>query len=132
MGRVSRSPLPPREGDLCFASHLVLAVAMSAWRVFEALPGLSSETGGRFTTSALGRACALATLLLAGAAGLGALVVAVRRWRDARVLALSIAWLLAFSARRRVDVFDLVYVGLALALAAWWWKREREPLAGQS
>lgn len=129
MESVGRSPLTPRQGDLAFTSHLVLALAMSAWRVFEALPGLSAESGGRFSSSQAGRLCALATLLVAGSAGLGVAASAARHWRDARVLALSITLGLALLDRRRVDVFDLLYVGLALALAAWWWKSERAELA---
>ncbi len=117
--------LPRRAGDLVFGGHLVLAVSMCAWRVFESLPGLSAEDGGRFTTSQAGRLGALATLLLAGAAALGATLQGARCWRDPRVALLSIAFVLALSSRQRVDVFDLVYVALAVALAAWWFKSER-------
>ena len=117
--------LPRRSGDLVFGGHLVLALAMACWRAFESLPGLSAEDGGSFTTSQAGRLLAFATLVLAGLAALGVVFQSARCWRDPRVLLLAACFVLALSTRVRADLFDLVYAGLALAFAAWWFRSER-------
>jgi hypothetical protein len=122
---VTLPALPRRTGDLVCGGHLVLALAMIFWRALESLPGYSAEDGGSFTSSEIGRLLAFATLV---ASVLAALVVAIqtwRRWRDPRVCGLALAFALALTSRVRADVFDLVYAGLAVAFAVWWFRNER-------
>ena len=117
--------LPRRAGDLLFGGHLVLALSMSFWRAFERMPGLSAEDGGSFTESEPGRLLALATLIVCGLGALAVCAQSLRHWRDPRVALLAASFVLALGSRQRADIFDLVYVGLAIAFAAWWWKSER-------
>ena len=122
---MSPSTLPRRAGDLVFGGHLVLALAMIFWRAFESLPGLSAADGGGFTSSRTGRLLALATLIVAGLAGLAVCLQTGKRWRDPRFALLGSLLVLALATRTRADLFDLVYAGLALAFAAWWFRSER-------
>jgi hypothetical protein len=125
MARVTLPALPRRPGDLVFGGHLVLALSMAFWRAFESIPGLSAEDGGRFTTSSAGRLLAFLTLVLCGLAGLAVCLQSARRWRDPRIALLALALGLALSSRQRANLFDLVYAGLAVAFAVWWFRSER-------
>ena len=116
---------PRRSGNLFYGAHLVLALSMSFWRAFESLPGWSAKDGGTFTASSAGRLLAFATLLASVLGALAIVAQSVRRWRDPRVLLLALAFALALSSRTRTGLFDLVYVGLAIALAVWWFKAGR-------
>lgn len=122
---MSLPALARRSGDLLFGGHLVLALSMSFWRAFESIPGYAAEDGGQFSTSLAGRALALATLLGSGLGALAVVVESARRWRDRRVLLLAASFALALSSRTRADIFDLVYVALALAFGVWWFRSQR-------
>ena len=122
---MSLPALSRRSGDVVFGGHLVLALSMAFWRTFEATPGLSAEDGGGFTENQAGRALALATLLVCGLAGLVILRQTLRRWRDPRIVLPALLLVLALSSRTRVELLDLVYVGVAVALAVWWFRSER-------
>ena len=102
--------------NLFACGHLVLALSMIFWRVFG---------GGGFAESAAGRLLALLMLVACVLAALAVLVQSVRRWRDPRVALLALALVLALASRERVDVFDLVYAGLAIGLALWWFRSAR-------
>lgn len=118
--------LPRRTGDLVFGGHLVLALAMIFWRALESLPETSAEYGGSFTSSEAGRLLAFATLVASVFAALAVAVQTWRRWRDPRLSGLALAFVLALTSRARADIFDLVYAGLAVAFAVWWFRNERE------
>jgi uncharacterized membrane protein YhaH (DUF805 family) len=122
---VSLPALPRRTGDLVFGGHLVLALAMIFWRALESLPGYSAEDGGSFTSSEAGRLLAFATLVASVFAALAVAIQTWRRWRDARISGLALAFALALTSRTRADIFDLVYAGLAVAFAVWWFRNER-------
>jgi O-antigen ligase len=122
---VTLPALPRRSGDLVFGSHLVLALSMMLWRAFESLPGYSAEDGGSFTSSQAGRLLAFATLVACVLAALAVAVQTWRRWRDPRVGLLALLFALALTSRTRADLFDLVYAGLAVAFAVWWFRSER-------
>jgi hypothetical protein len=123
--RVSPPAPSRRASDLFYGGHLVLALAMLSWRAFESIPGVSAEDGGSFSSSGAGRLLAFATLLVAGLGGLAVAFQTLRRWRDTRALLLAACFVLALSTRKRADLFDLVYVALAIALAVWWFRSER-------
>ncbi len=122
---MSLPALPRRSGDLLFGSHLVLALALMLWRAFESLPGHSAEDGGSFSSSAAGRLLAFATLVACVLAAVAVVVQTARRWRDPRVALLALFFALGLTSRTRADLFDLVYAGLAVAFAAWWFRSER-------
>ncbi len=122
---MSLPALPRRSGDLVFGGHLVLALAMIFWRAFESLPGYSAEDGGSFTSSSAGRLLAFATLVASVLAALAVALQTARRWRDPRIALLASAFALALTSRTRADLFDLVYAGLAVAFAVWWFRTER-------
>jgi hypothetical protein len=122
---VSLPALPRRSGDLVFGGHLVLALAMMFWRALESLPGYSAEDGGSFTSSPAGRLLAFATLLASVLAALAVALQTARRWRDPRISLLALCFALALTSRTRADIFDLVYAGVAVAFAVWWFRNER-------
>ena len=122
---MSITALPRRSGDLLFGGHLVLALSMVFWRAFESVPGYGVEDGGHFTTSIAGRALALATLLASLCAAFAVVTQSARHWRDGRVLLLAATFALALSSRMRADLFDLVYVGGAIAFGVWWFRSAR-------
>lgn len=122
---MSLPALPRRTGDLVFGGHLVLALAMGFWRAFESLPGYSAEDGGTFTSSQAGRLLALATLVASVLAALAVAIQTARSWRDPRICLLALFFALALTSRTRADLFDLVYAGLAVAFAVWWFRNER-------
>jgi len=102
--------------SLFYCGHLVLALSMIFWRVFG---------GGSFAESGAGRLLALVTLIACVLGALAVLVQSVRRWRDPRVSLLALAFVLALVSRQHVDIFDLVYAGLAIGLALWWFRGAR-------
>lgn len=100
-------------------SHLALAGLMSAWRVIESTPGLSSLTNGPFAGSPIGRGAAVLSVLACVAAVVCVLVGTFRERRDARALVLFVALGAALWTRQTIDVFDLVYVALVAIVATW-------------
>jgi len=122
---VNLPAFPRRSGNLFYGGHLVLALSMCFWRGFESIPGWSAKDGGSFTGSGAGRLLGLATLIACLLCALVIVTQSVRRWRDPRVSLLAVALVLALASRKRVDVFDFVYAGLALAFAIWWFRSER-------
>ena len=117
-----------RSGDLLHGAHLVLAALYAVWTAIERTPGLASSSGAVWISSPLGRGVTLVTELLAVVA---LACVAVQSWRARavwRTWILALALGLALAWRKDVDVFDLVYVALALVLGLWWFREERPEL----
>lgn len=126
---LSAPPDVRRIGQL-LGAHGVLVAGWIGWRVVESTPALSSAWGGAFAASVAGRAVALVSLLAAVLALFVVLVRTAQCWRDPRALGLFVALLAAIPARQRgVDVFDLVYVGVAsMVVVAWFdgrWRARR-------
>lgn len=115
-------------GDRLHTAHLVLCGAFALWRGIEATPSLSSVEGATWSSTALGRAFALVTMLCCLAALATIVVTTLRSRRDPGAWALFAALLLALAWRGSIDVFDLVYGGMALAFGAYWFRERRAEL----
>jgi len=109
-----------RRTSQLLGAHAVIALGWVAWRIFESTPALASAWGGTFTSSVLGRAVALVTLLASVLALSVVLVRSAQSWRSPRSAGLLVALLAAIPVRLGIDVFDLVYVGLTAMLATAW------------
>ncbi|MBI5365159.1 MAG: hypothetical protein HZA53_18420 [Planctomycetes bacterium] len=115
-------------GDRVHASHLVLCATFALWRGTQATPALSAEEGATWPASTPGRALALASTLVCIGALATAVVTTLQMKRDRSAWALLAAMTLALAWRDAVDVFDLVYAALALALGAYWFRERRAAL----
>ncbi|MBK7875702.1 MAG: hypothetical protein IPJ77_08120 [Planctomycetes bacterium] len=116
-------------GDRLHVAHLVLVATMAVWRGALATPALAADQGATWTSSPLGRALALASVLVGVAALAVAVATTLKLRTDRAAWALLAAMVLALAWRERVDVFDLVYGALALALGAYWFRERRGALA---
>lgn len=112
-------------GDRVHAAHLVLCATFALWRGTQSTPALSAVEGATWPTSTIGRALALASTLLCVAALATAVVTTLQMKRDRSAWALLAAMTLALAWRDAVDVFDLVYAALALALGVYWFRERR-------
>lgn len=111
--------------DRLLGSHAALAVWMALWRVLEASPALQGAGGLPFASTSLGRGLAFTALLLSVLA-MGVIArESLPRWRNWRVWLLALLLIGALWRRERVELLDLVYAGVAIALAVWWFTHER-------
>lgn len=98
---------------------------MALWRVLESSPALQGAAGLPFSSTNLGRGLAFTGLVLSVLA-IGLIVrESLRRWRNWRVWLPALLLLAALWRRERVELVDLVYAGVAIALAVWWFTHER-------
>lgn len=117
-----------RDGSLLHGAHLALALLLVLWTAIERTPALSSASGATWITTPLGRGAVLASELVAVVSLALVLVASWRTRRAWRTWVLLLAFAASLAWRREIDVFDLVYVALALALCVWWFREERPAL----
>lgn len=111
--------------DRLLGSHAALAAWMALWRVLEASPALQGAAGLPFSSTTGGRALAYAGLVLCVLA-VGLIVrESLQRWRNWRVWLPALLLIGALVRRERVEALDLIYAGVAIALAVWWFTHER-------
>ncbi len=127
---------PQRALDRLFGLHALIAALWVSWRVLESTPATAPSLGGAFASSTVGRALALVTLSAAAAASVAVLALSLSRWREWRASLLLVVLAGALSTRTRVDVFDLVYVGLVAMIVVPWfdarWRRGRRAAGPQA
>ena len=115
-------------GDRLYASHLVLLGVAALWRGVLATAAFGVDDGATWPSSPLGRAFALASVLVGVAALAVAVATTLQLARDRAAWALFAALVLALAWRERLDAFALVYALAVLALGAWWFRERRSAL----
>lgn len=99
--------------------HVVLWAVRIAWGLIESTPRTAAALGGGFEASLAGRALAMITVL-GGVAVAVAIVVTTFRSRRRPSAIVLLAVLVASIARRGApDAFDVAYLVVVPAVAAW-------------
>ena len=112
-----------RRLDLLHAGHLALAAALGVGWVLRA-------GGERLSSSAAGRALALAAIIAGIVALAGVAVLTVRERRDLRALLLLLLLGAALASRRGPDALDLAYAAAAAGAGALWFLHGRRAFSG--
>jgi len=99
--------------------HLALWAGAIAWRIVEATPATSTYLGGTFASSALGRATAMISILCGVALFVAVIVTTFQLRRRALVLVWFAALIASLARRGSPDAFDIAYLLIAPAIAAW-------------
>lgn len=105
---------------------------MALWRVLESTPGISASQGGGFASSTWGYALAMISVIGGVIAVVMVAWLTLAQWREVQTTALFVSLALAAGRRHDIDVFDLVYLGLAAVLGVLWFGEQRIKLRAAS